>query len=43
MDSPGGYQLVGRTVPIWNSSWPTASSGRSPGCCVSSTGCSSIR
>jgi urea carboxylase len=30
MDSPGGYQLIGRTVPIWNKYLQNATFGGSP-------------
>lgn len=44
MDSPGGYQLVGRTLPIWNKFLKTRSSPPvNPGCCASSIRCASIR
>lgn len=44
MEGPGGYQFVGRTVQMWNR-WRhgegAAPSSPSPGCCASSTSCSS--
>ena len=44
MDSPGGYQLVGRTLPIWNKFLKTRSSPPvSHGCCASSIRCASTR
>jgi Allophanate hydrolase subunit 1 len=44
MDSPGGYQLVGRTLPIWNKFLKNDQFARmSHGCCTSSIRCASIR
>jgi urea carboxylase len=38
MEGPGGYQLFGRTIQVWNTHRQTdALSMASPGCCASST------
>ncbi|MEX0633192.1 carboxyltransferase domain-containing protein [Serratia ureilytica] len=42
MDSPGGYQLVGRTLPIWNKFLKNPQfTAVNHGCCASSIGCAS--
>ena len=44
MEGPGGYQLFGRTIQMWNSLAHDRSSSRAiPGCCASSTRSGSSR